>query len=293
MANGSQGLGRRAAQPTEAPSGFNDTKHNCNERPGRSVGRYCGRRTLVGRVGEKYTHRRFRCKSYACARCGPRKIRQVRKRIVQLSVENDLTRFLTLTLDPAKLPPGADTKSKIDYLYETWRKMRVSISRKLGKSVRFIAVVELQGNGNPHLHALVGSYIPKEWISVAWQRVGGGWATRIERADVHRISAYLAKYLTDDSLRDIPAGARRFSASLGLALFNRTKSGDCWVLLESPIEYWHAQSKGTGAEAFETEQDGAKRLSSFVADRVPLFLADRLRPGAAFILSIEVRRRPR
>jgi hypothetical protein len=138
---------------------------------------------------------------------------------------------------------------------------------------------------------LVGSYIPKEWISVAWQKVGGGWANRIEYAEVHRIAAYLAKYLTDDSLKDIPAGTRRFSTSRGLALFDRASGGNCWVLLESSIEFWRAQSKGIEAEAFETEQDGARALVSFVAEQVPMPIAERLRTNAIYRLVFEVCRR--
>jgi hypothetical protein len=66
----------------EAPSGFNYTQHNCNRPPRWG----CGKRTLVGYVGGHYHHHRFRCKSYSCGRCGPRKVRQVRKRIVQLAL---------------------------------------------------------------------------------------------------------------------------------------------------------------------------------------------------------------
>jgi hypothetical protein len=113
----------------------------------------------------------------------------------------------------------------------------VYLSRHLGKSLVFIAVVELQSNGTPHLHLLVGSYIHKSWINTSWQALGGGCATRIEYADVHRVAAYLSKYFTDESLRDLPDGTRRFSTSHGLALFERTKSDGSWILSRSPIDY--------------------------------------------------------
>src|SRR5205814_9859108 len=117
---------------------------------------------------------------------------------------------------------------KIKYLNTVWRKMRVYLRRHLGKSLVYIAVVELQSNGTPHLHLLVGSYIHKSWINKSWQALGGGCATRIEYCDVHRVAAYLSCYVTDDSLRNLPDGTRRFSTSRGLCLFARAKSdGTC------------------------------------------------------------------
>ena len=268
MAVVSRGMG------LEAPSGFNYTQHNCNTR--RPRGRHCGRHTLIGPVNGQYAHKRSRCKSYACGLCGPWKIRQVRKGIVHRAVEHKLQRFLTLTLDPKKIPPGYGVTEKIKYLYGVWRKMRVYLRRKLDKSLVFIAVVELQQNGNPHLHMLVGSYLAKEWISAAWQALGGGSFTRIEYADVHRVAAYIAKYVTDDSLQDLPAGTRRFSTSRGLALFDRSTGKSGWILVRHPIEFWREHAAGVSEEVFETEQEGARRLAWFVAARVLPALADRL-----------------
>ena len=222
-----------------------------------------------------------------------KKIRQVRKRIVQRAVEHALQRFLTLTLDPKKMKHGLSTKEKIVYLYAAWRKMRVYLQRKLGKSLVFIAVLELQGNGNPHLHLLVGSYIPKRWISTSWQALGGGWATRIEYADMHRVAAYLSKYLTEDSLLNLPPRTRRFSTSRGLALFERKKSNGTWIVVRSSIEYWRHVAAEVITERFETEQDGNSTLASFVAVQVPSVLASRLQDINAPRLEIEIRRRKR
>ncbi len=293
MVRVSWGMGRKATQSPEAPSGFNNTKHKCNSRQQRPRKKNCGKYTLIGSVNQSYSHHRFRCKSYACGWCGPKKIRQVRKRIVQRALQHGLQRFLTLTLDPKKMKPGLHTKEKIAYLYAAWRKMRVYLRRTLGKSLVFIAVVELQGNGNPHLHLLVGSYIPKRWICASWQALGGGWSTRIEYADVHRVAAYLSKYLTDDSLLDLPPGTRRFSTSRGLALFERKKSNGTWILVRLSIKCWRDHATGVITERFETEQDGTRALASFVAAGVPSFLAARLQDIGAPKLSVEIRPRKR
>ena len=140
----------------------------------------------------------------------------------------------------------------------------------------FIAVVELQGNGNPHLHLLVGSYLPKAWISAAWQSLGGGWATRIQHADLHRVAAYLAKYVTDQSACDLPPGTRRFSASRGLAIFDRSKGDGVWQLVKTNIEHLRSVAIEVAAEAFQTEADGARSLTSFTSAHSPF--AARFRP---------------
>jgi hypothetical protein len=213
----------------------------------------------------------------------------VRRGIVHRAVENGLRRFLTLTLDPKKLPPGLDVAGKIDYLYGVWRKMRVYLRRKLGKSLMFISVVELQKNGNPHLHMLVGSFLPKKWISAAWQALGGGSFTRIQHADIHRVAAYIAKYVTDDSLGHLPAGTRRFSTSRGLSLFERsTGKPGAWILVRPSIEFWRERVPEVLTEKYDTEQDGARSLVSFVATQILSFLAARLESPFGPKLSIEV-----
>ncbi|MGA3026484.1 MAG: hypothetical protein ABSF98_17095 [Bryobacteraceae bacterium] len=213
----------------------------------------------------------------------------VRRAIVRRAIERKLQRFLTLTLDPKKMQSGWGVKEKITFLHQTWRKMRVSLRRLLGKSLAFIAVVELQGNGNPHLHVLVGRFLPKQWITDAWQAVGGGWATRIEYADVHRVAAYLSKYLTDDSLSEFPPGTRRFSTSRGLALFERPDAqGAASVLVRWPIEYCWARASGITAEQYKTEQDGARSLVTFVAAQVDGAITARLHGSNGVRLWIEV-----
>jgi hypothetical protein len=257
-------MGVKAAQQPEPPSGFNYTEHNCNTevRPRRSRGRFCGAWTMVGPFDGKYNYVRSRCKSYRCELCGPRKIRHVRKSIVRHAIENRLQRFLTLTLDPKKFPVGVNLIGKISYLKNCWRKMREYIRRKLGKSVCFIAVMELQRNGNPHLHALIGSYLDKAWITSAWQALGGGSFTRIEMADIHRVAAYVSKYISEEgSLVELPDGVRRFSTSRGLPLFECSKPANGWQLAKMPIDRLRARCTGVEIETF----DDSGELVSFVA----------------------------
>lgn len=227
----------KAAQPPSSSS-LDYTQHNCNspnQRLQRSKRRGCGAHTLVGAKNGKFEHMRSKCKSYRCGVCGPYKLRRVRKRIVALAVQHDLFRFLTLTLDPAKLDPNWDLLAEIAHMRNCWRKMRVYIERKLGHSLVFIAVVELQQNGRPHLHLLIGSYLEQAWISDAWDALGGGPIVDIRRVEIKRVAAYLAKYITEEDLCEYPSRVRRFSTSRGLALFERTKSST-WRYFKTPIE---------------------------------------------------------
>jgi len=213
----------------------------------------------------KYHHLRSKCKSYQCGICGPYKIRRIRKRIVELAVKNGLQRFLTLTLDPLKLDPSWDLLAQIAYLKKCWRKMRVYIKRKLGHSVEFIGVVELQKNGRPHLHFLLGSYLNQSWISAAWQAVGGGKIVDIRWVEIRRVAAYLAKYITDEDLCDYPRGMRRFSASRGFALFEKAISKG-WRFLKTAIEVLHANCTGLEIDC----RDLAGLLVSFISTDPPL-----------------------
>jgi hypothetical protein len=116
-----------------------------------------------------------------------------RAQVAELAEKYQLKRFVTLTLDPKRIPPGQRSDR---YLRNCWRKMRVSFQRKFGQSLRFISVLEYQKSGMAHLHFLVGVYIPQDWLSEAWQAVGGGMIVDIRYVEVHRVASYVTPYLT-------------------------------------------------------------------------------------------------
>jgi hypothetical protein len=141
----------------------------------------------------------------------------------------------TLTLDPKRIPKGERTDR---YIRECWRKMRVSLSRKLGESVPFVGVLEFQKNGNAHLHVLIGRYIKQSWLSDAWAGVGGGRIVDIRHVDVHRVSAYLAVYLAGDKVQNtlklLARRARIFTTARSIVLWGKkVKSG--WKLFKEDL----------------------------------------------------------
>ncbi|MDP2736064.1 MAG: hypothetical protein Q8P12_07760 [bacterium] len=197
----------------------------------------------------------------SCQYCGPKRAAAIRAAILKVAIENKLTRLMTLTLDPKKLPPGCET---VAYIRESWRKFRVYLTREFHRPVKFVAVLEFQKNGNAHLHILVDRYIESEWIRENWQAVGGGQIVDIRLVDMHRIALYLSKYLTKELLNTCPSGKRRVSVCRAIILFpKRTPSGWRWF----PTSFWF-YFESAKEIACEVELD-AQGESFFVAEFYP------------------------
>jgi hypothetical protein len=131
--------------------------------------RYCGTKTLKGIAADSTVSRfiRLDCKTWGCAHCGPKRAKRYKAAIRAIAEREQLNKFLTLTLDPAKI-----TGSPVRYLRKVFNKFRVYLLRKHGKSIKYIAVLEFQKNGNPHLHVLVDRFIRQRWISMVWSALG-------------------------------------------------------------------------------------------------------------------------
>lgn len=206
------------------------------------------------------------CGKRGCKRCGPKRAKRYRAAIARRAGEYKLTRFVSLTLDPAKL--GKNEES-VSYLRECFSKFRVYLQRKCGKSIKYIAVVELQKSGMAHLHVLVDQFIDQRWLSEAWQAVGGGRIVDIRYVDVHRISAYLAKYLAGDKLlAPFPRGKRQITTCRAITLFERKVSSG-WQWVREHIRDLHVDKFSQGITHGEKWDDAG--LQSFYLRAVPEF----------------------
>ena len=82
-------------------SSLDSKKHNRNS--------FCGRWSLRGHVLENeqkhWRYGRLGCKCWTCPRCGPKKAKRLRRAIIGTAQEKDLSRILTLTLDPSACSP--------------------------------------------------------------------------------------------------------------------------------------------------------------------------------------------
>jgi hypothetical protein len=95
-------------------------------------------------------------------------------------------------------------------------------------------VLEFHKSGIAHLHILLGVYIPQQWLSVAWQSIGGGQIVDIRFVDIHRVTAYLASYLTGEKVEHtlffLPNRARIFTTSRSIVLWGKKKEASGWWL---------------------------------------------------------------
>jgi len=115
-----------------------------------------------------------------------------------------------------------------------FNKFRTYLKRRFGASVNYIAVLEFQKNGNPHLQLLVDRFIPQQWISEAWSALGGGRIVDIRYVDLHR-TRYLSKYLTKELFLSAPQGSRRVATSRSVHLLEKREVEVPWTLLRTSI----------------------------------------------------------
>ena len=113
------------------------------------------------------------------------------------------------------IPEGVDS---IQHLRACWAKLRVYIGREY-KQTSYISVVELHKSGIAHLHVLISRFISQKWIKRCWEAIGAGRIVFIKQVDVHRIGAYLTKYITKELLLMVPWKKKRISTSRNIRLF--------------------------------------------------------------------------
>jgi hypothetical protein len=132
--------------------------------------------------------------------------------------------------------------------------MRVYLARRYGSTVDFIAILEFHKSRVAHLHLLVGIFIPQRWLSEAWQSVGGGKVVHIKYVDVHRVAAYLTRYLAGEkiehTLSHLPPRGRIFGTSRSILFWGKKQKCGWWIARKS-IEYLRDHAQAVENERFE------------------------------------------
>jgi len=185
---------------------------------------------------EKGLYVPFHCGSWHCESCAPYKVEKVTGDLVRSAYTNNLTKHLTLTLDPKKIigDPWA-------YINKVWAKMRVYLSRlskKRRRRLKWQKVVQIQPQtGYPHYHIMLSEYIPFKWLKESWQALGGG-SVYIRAVKIDNINGFVRGYFTKQVLGfDFPAYTRRYSSSQNIKLAKPKEAGwqiHRWVEVDNP-----------------------------------------------------------
>jgi len=130
------------------------------------------------------------CKSWDCPVCGKIKLARLRSGYQHAAVNFRLQTMITLTL------PSDWKKTQIK---SAWALFRRKIHHKFGRAFDFLATVELQKRGAPHLHVLVSFWIDKDELQRLWWDCGGG-LTWINRVDIQHVVGYVTKHFTKQSM---------------------------------------------------------------------------------------------
>jgi hypothetical protein len=180
----------------------------------------------------------YRCGSWECYTCGYRMRMNLIEEIKRVTAERpEMSRMLTLTLDPAKAPDDQDEQHK--YITERWNALRTRLKREIG-DFSYIWVREEQENGLPHLHALVSRFMPQGVVAEAWSELGGGEIVDIRKIErTEKAAHYIGKYLTKDALSGLPDGIQRYNSSADITLDVRGDKGESegeWSLMMDDYE---------------------------------------------------------
>lgn len=214
----------------------------------------CGKK---GFIYDKKGHHIYEanCKQFSCAYCRPIEIHKILKKVVKTARKYNLTRHLVITM------PGDDYRNKYDAdasfydFSDKWNELKTVIQQRYfsektyvvwededgyHKRMQFIPWGDFnyigfrrsQKDGYCHLHALVGSYIPKDVIDNLCERVGLG-STWIESIKIRRITHYLSKYWYKDHEWFIPKGMKHLTKSHSINWIDHNKKSDVkrWFMI--------------------------------------------------------------
>lgn len=112
------------------------------------------------------------CKLRWCPLCAQAKSNYIARNCEAWLLHSRQPKMLTLTLKHSNAP----LKHQIDYLYKSFRKLRISklFRKKVYGGIWFFQVKRSDSDGlwHPHLHCLISSeYIPQHLISQLWYKI--------------------------------------------------------------------------------------------------------------------------
>lgn len=139
------------------------------------------------------------CKSWRCPNCAPIKARSIAELIRGIIILNNMTHFLTLTLDPKVIPDSYGNRTQ-KYITDIFNTLLTNIKRDLihNQPLKYVWVVEFQrlNTDNAHLHIVLNQRLDIIKVREIWKRIGGGVQMKIKPIkDLLSVSSYISKYL--------------------------------------------------------------------------------------------------
>lgn len=142
---------------------------------------------------------RIGCKSWTCPVCSIKRALKVKYELRDIIQLNKLSVFLTLTLDPKKIPEEYknNTHKYITKIFNHFLTILRRSSLNKGKEkLKYVWVIEFQKNGNAHMHILFNKFLPIKEIRKLWVHTGGGRMMKVEAVKtLEGISNYISDYI--------------------------------------------------------------------------------------------------
>ena len=157
------------------------------------------------------------CHQYSCSHCRPKKTKQLLDKVSKYAQENDMTRFLSITL-PTGVRDNILPDDSFEYMQRVWNQVRKQFKRDFGVNLNYILFPRSHANGYCHFHALLDRYIPKSWLDNVMFNLHLG-TSDIRYVDVQRVSAYLCSYLQKKEHEwFLPKNKKHYSMSANIHL---------------------------------------------------------------------------
>lgn len=139
------------------------------------------------------------CNSWRCPNCAPIKARSIAELIRGIIILNNMTHFLTLTLDPKVIPDSYGNRTQ-KYITDIFNTLLTNVKRDLinDQPLKYVWVVEFQrlNTDNAHLHIVLNQRLDIIKVREIWKRIGGGVQMYIKPIkNLLSVSSYISKYL--------------------------------------------------------------------------------------------------
>lgn len=185
-----------------------------------------------------------KCCRFTCGRCRDKSISRTLNNVVKNAYKFGLFRHLVITCEGKEFRDKVTADESYDYLPKKWNSFKwlyykefytekvyyhffekgELIKKKINNillkdfvKLKYISFFRSQLDGYAHLHILIGSFIPKEWVEKVLRSLSLGWG-RIKFVDIHRIRNYLSKYWYKTHEWFIPENKKHFSTSREIKL---------------------------------------------------------------------------